>query len=93
MLDGRDVRLWPLGDRREALQELINALPVTIRYSETFNVSLAQLTSAVRQNHLEGIVAKAGRQPLPVGRAFPRLAEVACESWARVRHWWQPAEW
>src|SRR5215472_3264416 len=58
MLSGRDVRLWPLGERREALRELINALPVIVRYSETFDVSLAELTNAVRKNHLEGIVAK-----------------------------------
>jgi bifunctional non-homologous end joining protein LigD len=58
MLNSRDVRLWALGERREALRELINALPATIRYSETFNFSLAGLTKAVRQNHLEGIVAK-----------------------------------
>jgi bifunctional non-homologous end joining protein LigD len=58
MLNGRDVRLWPLGERRDALRELIDALPVTIRYSETFNVSLAELTNAVRRNRLEGIVAK-----------------------------------
>jgi bifunctional non-homologous end joining protein LigD len=58
MLNGRDVRLWPLGERREALRELINPLPVTIRFSETFDVPLAELTRAVRQNHLEGIVAK-----------------------------------
>jgi bifunctional non-homologous end joining protein LigD len=38
MLDGRDLRRWPLGERRKALREIMNALPVTIRYSETFNV-------------------------------------------------------
>jgi bifunctional non-homologous end joining protein LigD len=58
MLDGRDVRPWPLDERREKLRQLINSLPATIRYSETFNVPLAELTSAVRKNHLEGIVAK-----------------------------------
>ena len=38
MLRGKDVRLWPLEDRREQLREIIPALPDTIRYSETFNV-------------------------------------------------------
>jgi bifunctional non-homologous end joining protein LigD len=58
MLSGRDMRQTPLSDRREALRELMTSLPVTIRYSETFNVPLAELTNAVRKNRLEGIVAK-----------------------------------
>jgi bifunctional non-homologous end joining protein LigD len=31
---------------------------MTIRYSETFTVPLAELRKAVQQNHLEGIFAK-----------------------------------
>jgi bifunctional non-homologous end joining protein LigD len=58
MLSGCDMRQSPLGERREALRKIINALPMTIRYSETFKVSLAELTHAVRKNRLEGIVAK-----------------------------------
>src|SRR6516162_5256961 len=33
MLRGKDVRLWPLDDRREQLREIVT-LPATIRYSE-----------------------------------------------------------
>jgi bifunctional non-homologous end joining protein LigD len=58
MLQGRYVRLWPLSERRNALREIIKALPMAVRYSETFNIPLAELTNAVRQNGLEEIVAK-----------------------------------
>jgi ATP-dependent DNA ligase len=58
MLHGKDVRLWPLDDRREQLREVVQTLPDTIRYSETFNVPLAELLRAVRKHRLEGIVAK-----------------------------------
>jgi ATP-dependent DNA ligase len=63
MLRGKDVRLWPLEDRREQLHEIVPTLPDTIRYSETFNVQLPELLRVVRKHRLEGIVAKrAGSQ-------------------------------
>jgi ATP-dependent DNA ligase len=63
MLQGKDVRSWPLDDRRGHLREIVQQLPDTIRYSETFNVPLAELVRAVRKHQLEGIVAKrAGSQ-------------------------------
>jgi ATP-dependent DNA ligase len=37
MLQGKDMRLWPLEERREQLREIILPLLDTIRYSETFN--------------------------------------------------------
>jgi hypothetical protein len=36
MLRGKDVRVWPLDDRREQLAEITRSLPDTIRYSETW---------------------------------------------------------
>ena len=48
-------RLWPLDDRREQLSEIVATLPDTIRYSETFNVPLAELMRAVKK----GISSKA----------------------------------
>jgi bifunctional non-homologous end joining protein LigD len=63
MLRGKDVRLWPLEERREQLCDIVQYLPRTIRFSETFDVPLHQLMSAVRRHQLEGIVAKrAGSQ-------------------------------
>jgi DNA ligase D-like protein (predicted ligase) len=58
MLQGKDVRLWPLDDRRGQLRKIVSTLPDTIRYSETFNVPLSELVRAVRKHQLEGIVAK-----------------------------------
>ena len=58
MLRGRDVRAWPLEERRGELRQAVNGLPDIIRYSETFNVPLAELEHTVREHELEGIVAK-----------------------------------
>jgi bifunctional non-homologous end joining protein LigD len=63
MLCGRDVRFWPLEERRTEVQQAIKGLPGTIRYSETFDVPLADLERAVRENQLEGIVAKRAGSP------------------------------
>jgi bifunctional non-homologous end joining protein LigD len=63
MFRGKDVRSWPLEERRGQLREIAEQLPDAIRYSETFNVPLPDLMSEVRRHHLEGIVAKrAGSQ-------------------------------
>jgi bifunctional non-homologous end joining protein LigD len=58
MWQGKDVRLWPLEDRREELREIVSQLPDTIRYSKTFKVPLSELVRAVREHQLEGVVAK-----------------------------------
>ena len=57
-LAGEDLRGEPLAIRRRRLDELIASLPDTIRVSETFEASAAELMAAVRSNGLEGIVAK-----------------------------------
>jgi bifunctional non-homologous end joining protein LigD len=71
MLHGKDVRLWPLHDRREQLREIVQRLPDTVQYSETFNVSLAELMTAVRKHRLEGIVAKRAGSPYRSGERSP----------------------
>jgi ATP dependent DNA ligase domain len=58
VLAGTDLRGKPLATRREMLRELIPTLPDTIRLSETFDVSAAEMMAAVRSNGLEGVVAK-----------------------------------
>jgi DNA ligase D-like protein (predicted ligase) len=58
MLRGKDIRRWPLQERRGELRAIIDDLPDTVRYSETFDVPLADLEWAVREHQLEGIVAK-----------------------------------
>src|SRR5262249_35631942 len=43
--------------RTGELRAIIHALPATARYSETFDLPLADLQWAVREHQLEGIVA------------------------------------
>jgi len=43
MFRGKDVRSWPLEERRGQLRQIVEQLPDTIRYSETFNVPLPDL--------------------------------------------------
>jgi ATP-dependent DNA ligase len=52
-------------------------LPSTIRYSETFDVSLPDLVSAVRQHGLEGIVAKRAGSSYRSGER--------CDDWLKWR--------
>jgi len=58
MLRGKDVRLWPLEERRRHLHEIVRQLPGTIRYSETFNVPVSDLIRVIKEHRLEGIVAE-----------------------------------
>jgi len=59
MLLGEDARLWPLEERREQLHRIIQRLPSgAVRYSETFNVPVQELIRAVKEQRLEGIIAK-----------------------------------
>jgi bifunctional non-homologous end joining protein LigD len=57
ILRGKDLRLSPLEERR-SLRKIVDGLPEIIRYSETFRVPAATLVRVVRENGLEGIVAK-----------------------------------
>jgi bifunctional non-homologous end joining protein LigD len=52
---------------RTELQQVINGLPDTIRYSETFHVPLPNLEHAVREHRVEGIVAKRAGSPYRSG--------------------------
>jgi DNA ligase D-like protein (predicted ligase) len=77
MLRGKDVRVWPLQDRRGELRAILHDLPDTVRYSETFEVPLADLERAVREHHLEGIIAKRARSPYRSGER--------CDDWLKWR--------
>jgi bifunctional non-homologous end joining protein LigD len=69
ILRGKDLRLSPLEERRKRLRKIVDGLPENIRYSETFAVPAAQLVSAVRENGLEGIVAKRAGSTYRSGRS------------------------
>ena len=57
-LAGEDLKRRPLDDRRKALRKLTRHLGDTIRFSETFDASPANLIAVVRDQELEGVVAK-----------------------------------
>jgi ATP-dependent DNA ligase len=58
ILAGTDLRPRPLEQRRALPRELIPTLADPVRHSETFDVPAAQLLATIRQQGLEGIVAK-----------------------------------
>jgi DNA ligase D-like protein (predicted ligase) len=69
MLRGRDMRFSRLEERRKRLRKIVDRLPESIRYSETFTVPAATLMRAVRENGLEGIVAKRAGSTYRSGRS------------------------
>jgi hypothetical protein len=50
MIRGKDVRLWPLEERRGHLFGIARQLPASIRYSERFDTPLRDLISTVGQH-------------------------------------------
>jgi ATP-dependent DNA ligase len=77
MLRGKNVRFWPLEERRGRLREIAQQLPSTIRYSARFAAPLPDLIRAVRQYELEGIVAKRAGSPYRSGER--------CGDWLKWR--------
>jgi bifunctional non-homologous end joining protein LigD len=77
MLSGKDVRPWPLDERRGHLREVVPTLSDNVRYCETFNVPLSELVQAVRKHQLEGIVAKRAGSPYRSGER--------CGDWVKWR--------
>jgi len=58
VLEATDLRSRPLEQRRALLAELMGTLRDPIRLSESFAVSPAELLAVVREQGLEGVVAK-----------------------------------
>jgi DNA ligase D-like protein (predicted ligase) len=59
ILAGEDLRNQPLEVRRNLLQRrVMSGLPEPIRFSETIEASAAELVRAVREQGLEGVIAK-----------------------------------
>jgi ATP-dependent DNA ligase len=66
MLRGKDVRPWPLDDRRKQLWEIVSTLSDTIRYSETFSAPISELVRAVKS-----ISSKASSPSAPAAATAP----------------------
>jgi bifunctional non-homologous end joining protein LigD len=58
ILAGEDLKQRPLDERRKALRRLTRQLHDPIRFSETFDTSAADMIAVVREQELEGVVAK-----------------------------------
>jgi bifunctional non-homologous end joining protein LigD len=68
-LRGEDLTQEPLERRHELLRtKMMPLLPHSIRYSETMEVSPAELIEAVREQGFEGIVAKRRDSPYKPGQ-------------------------
>ena len=63
-LEGEDLKRRPLDERRKALRKLTRQLGDAIRFSETFDASSADMIAVVREQGLEGVVAKLRDSPL-----------------------------
>jgi bifunctional non-homologous end joining protein LigD len=57
-LNGEDLRHRKLAERRELLEQLLSAPPAHIRFSSTLEGTPEQLIPIIREQGLEGIVAK-----------------------------------
>lgn len=57
-LDGRSLLQAPIEERQEALQSLIGENQPALRFSPVFDLAPEKLLAAVRQQGLEGIIAK-----------------------------------
>jgi len=57
-LAGEDLKRRPLDERRQALRKLTRELDDPIRLSETFDASARDMIAVVRDQGLEGVVAK-----------------------------------
>jgi DNA ligase D-like protein (predicted ligase) len=67
-LAGENLKQRPLDERRKDLLKLTRQLKDPIRFSETFKASAADMISVVREQGLEGVVAKRRDSPYEPGR-------------------------
>ncbi len=74
-LDGRSLVDLPLGERRRALERLLDRRSTVVRLSETFDDGEALLAAAAKQG-LEGVMAK---------RADSRYEQRRSRSWLKVK--------
>ena len=66
---GRNVQREPLEKRRQLLfEELMPTMSEIICYSDTLNASAAVVVAAVKEQGLEGVIAKRCNSPYEAGR-------------------------
>ncbi len=67
-LDGHDLRGWSLANRRDALETIAAPAAPAILFSQSFDVSGADLFTSACTHELEGIVSKRRDLPYASGR-------------------------
>lgn len=77
MWKGRDLTSLPLTERRNLMQSVLRVRSPLIRASEQFDTSAQEILSAVRQQGLEGVVAKRKDSRYEAGKRTG--------SWAKLR--------
>jgi bifunctional non-homologous end joining protein LigD len=75
VVNGEDIRLWPLSERRSWLDELLKDAPEGLDFSEHLDNGKALLKHACALN-LEGIVSKRKSAPYRSGRS---------DSWRKIK--------
>jgi bifunctional non-homologous end joining protein LigD len=82
MIDGEDLRPFPLVTRRVHLSKLLKKAAIeTLRYSDTFS-DPAKLLDACTARGLEGIVSKKADQPYVSGKNRGWL-KIKCHEWRK----------
>ncbi len=76
-LDGQDLRMMPLGERRQLLEPIVAGRAGTIRFSEEVQADGADFFRAACELGLEGIIAKRRDAPYRSGRR-PEWLKVKC---------------
>ena len=83
-LAGEDLKRRPLDECRKALRKLTRQLGDTIRFSETFDASAADMIAVVREQGLEGVLAKLRDSPYEPGKRT-RTDGRPTAQWSRLK--------
>ncbi|MGN7883610.1 non-homologous end-joining DNA ligase [Ensifer sp. 22460] len=76
-LDGRDLRLLPLSERRRLLEPIVAGRTGAIRFSEEVDADGAEFFRVACEHGLEGIIAKRRDKPYHSGRR-PEWLKIKC---------------
>ncbi|USJ24746.1 non-homologous end-joining DNA ligase [Ensifer adhaerens] len=76
-LDGQDLRMMPLAERRQLLEPIVSGRTGAIRFSEEVRADGAEFFRVACEHGLEGIIAKRRDKPYRSGRR-PEWLKIKC---------------
>jgi len=76
-LDGQDLRMMPLAERRQLLEPIVSGRTGAIRFSEEVHADGAEFFQVACEMGLEGIIAKRRDKPYRSGRR-PEWLKIKC---------------